>query len=152
MAPSLLWHWRSRAFRGRVRCSQAVAAFQNALQINPTHYRATTKLAICLFETNQKQVALNYLTGPQCIDKDTLELHYKTALLYCDKVMFASSLLNLERQLETNFAAPDATVNISVVLQNLGLLDRADAMWDSLSDTADHAINSGGFFSSPETF
>ena len=131
---------------------QAVAAFQNALQINPTHYRATTKLAICLFETNQKQVALNYLTGPQCINKDTLELHYKTALLYCDKVMFASSLLNLERQLETNFAAPDATVNISVVLQNLGLLDRADAMWDSLSDTADHAINSGGFFSSPETF
>jgi hypothetical protein len=37
--------------------------------------------------------------------------------------------------LESNFAASDATANISIVLQNLGLLDRAGALWDNLAQT-----------------
>ncbi len=123
----------------------AIGAFECAQQINPTHYRARTKLAICLFEVNRHELALQQLTGPKCLGKDTLELHYKTALLYCDKFAFASSLINLERQLQNNFAAPDATVNISIVLQNLGLLDRAETMWENLSETAEYAINSDGF-------
>jgi len=123
----------------------AIGALECALQINPTHYRARTKMAICLFEVNRHELALQQLTGPKCLGKDTLDLHYKTALLYCDKFAFASSLINLERQLQNNFAAPDATVNISIVLQNLGLMDRAEAMWENLSETAEHAINSDGF-------
>jgi hypothetical protein len=70
-----------------------------------------------------------------------LELHYHTALLYCDRVKFASSLINLEHHLERNFACPDATINISIILQNLGLLDRATAMWDNLTDTTNQAIS-----------
>ncbi|MHC4679243.1 MAG: hypothetical protein ACYTEK_11140, partial [Planctomycetota bacterium] len=54
---------------------------------------------------------------------------------------FASSLLNLERHLENNYSAPDATVNISIILQNLGLLDRVAVTWDNLAATADHAVN-----------
>jgi hypothetical protein len=84
--------------------------------------------------------ALKQMTGPDCLDKDTLELHYKTALLYCDKVKFASSLMNLERCMHNNFTSADPTVNIAIVLQNLGLLDRVTAMWDNLSETANHAI------------
>ena len=41
--------------------------------------------------------------------------------------------------MENNFACADTTVNISVVLQNLGLLDRVTAMWDNLADTASPA-------------
>jgi tetratricopeptide (TPR) repeat protein len=120
--------------------NEGIKAFQRALEINPTYSRARNKLAVCLFETGQKQAALEQLTGPDCLDKDTLQLHYKVALLYCDKVKFASSLINLDRLLEENFACTDATVNISLVLQNLGLLDRAAAMWDNLSDTANQAM------------
>ncbi|HUW19353.1 MAG TPA: tetratricopeptide repeat protein [Sedimentisphaerales bacterium] len=120
--------------------TDAVNAFQTAIRINPTHTRAASKLAVCLFETGQKDLALQQLTGPACLDKDTLELHYKTALLYCDKLRFASSLINLERSMENNFASPDATINISIVLQNLGLLDRAAALWDNLADTTTHAL------------
>jgi tetratricopeptide (TPR) repeat protein len=123
------------------RLGDALSAFQSALEINPTYIRAGSKLAICLFETDQKQAALERLTGPQCLDKDALALHYKVALLYCDRLRFASSLLNLDRLLAENFTCGDATVNISIVLQNLGLLDRAAAMWDNLSDTASQAIN-----------
>ena len=123
------------------RVSDALKAFQIALEMNPAYTRARSKLTICLFETGRKQDAVRQLTIPQYLDKDTLTLHYKVALLYCDRLKFASSLLNLDRLLTENFADGNATVNISIVLQNLGLLDRAEAMWDNLSDTASQAIN-----------
>jgi len=123
------------------RMSESVKLFRTALDINPTYTRAKTKLAVCLFETGQKQAALEQLSEPERLDKDMLELHYKTALLYCDKVKFASSLMNLEHYMENNFASADTTVNISIVLENLGLLDRAAAMWDNLSDTTNRAMN-----------
>jgi len=125
------------------RMSEASKCFKNALQMNPTYSRAANKLAISLFETNHKQNALEQLIVPECIDKDTLDLHYKIAVLYCDRVKFASSLINLERYMEENFASPSSTVNISIVLQNLGILDRATAMWDNLSYTISQAANAG---------
>ena len=126
----------------------AIDCFRAALEVNPVYTRAQSKLVVCLFETDQQQDALKHLPFPGSLDEDTLELHYKTALLYCDKLKFASSLINLERLLEKNFASPDASVNISLVLQNLGLLDRVAVMWDNLSDTADQAINANLPFSS----
>jgi len=120
---------------------QAITSFQFALEINPTYHRAKSKLAVCLFETNQKELALKQLSASDCLDKITLDLHYKTALLYCDKVKFASSLMNLDRFLENNFTCSLPTANISIVLQNLGLLDRVTFMWDSLADTTNKAIN-----------
>lgn len=121
--------------------SNALQSFQTALDINPTYARARTKLTLCLFETGRKQAALEQLTAPVHLDKDTLELHYKTALLYCNKIKFASSLINLDRYMEHNFALAETAVNISIVLQNLGLLDRVAAMWENLSDTADQAVD-----------
>jgi len=121
--------------------NEAIDAFQVALEINPTFFRARSKLAICFSETGQKELALNHLTGPNCLDKDTLLLHYQTAILFCNKIKFASSLMNLQKFMEENFAANNTTINISIVLQNLGLLDRATAMWDNLASTANHALN-----------
>jgi len=125
------------------RIADAADSFQTALEINPAYTRARSKLAVCRFEMYKQPEVLDELLGQDYLDKDTLSLHYKTALLYCDKVKFASSLINLERHLENNFASPDATINISIVLQNLGLLDRVTAMWDNLSDTADQALDAG---------
>ncbi len=120
---------------------RAAELFGQTLQINPSHHRAQTKLAICLHQTGQKESAINHLTADTHFEPQMLDLHYKTALLYADRVKFASSMLNLERQLEDNYAGSDAGVNISVVLQNLGLLDRETAMWESLTDiAADHAV------------
>jgi hypothetical protein len=118
----------------------AAASFRAALDVNSVYARARTKLAICLFELDRQHEALDWLPGREGLDKNPLELHYQTALLYCDKLKFASSLINLEHQLDANFACSDATVNISIILQNLGLVDRVVATWDSLTDTARHAI------------
>ncbi len=122
--------------------AEAIMSFKAALEINPAYHRAKSKLAVCLFEINQKQQALDQLIySDHQLDNDTLELHYKVALLYCDKVKFASSLMNLDRFLENNLTHTHATSNISIVLQNLGLLDRVDLMWDNIVDTANQAIN-----------
>ncbi len=124
------------------RLNEAIKAFENTLKLNPTYLRAASKLAICLFEMNQREQAFEQLKEPQCIDPQMLVLHYRTALLYCDRIKFASSLLNLEHFLENNFTAPEATVNIALVLQNLGLLDRAATMWDYLEETTSQAAKS----------
>ena len=129
------------------RLGEAIKSFKTALKINPTYHRASSKLAVCLFETNQKNIALEHLNAPDYLDKDTLQLHYKIAMLYCDRLKFASSLINLDRLLEENFTRADATVNISIVLQNLGLLDRVTATWDNLSDTTSQAIGPNRPFS-----
>ena len=123
------------------RINSAVESFRAALGINPTYARARSKLAICLLEAGQKHAALEQLAAPEYLDKDTLQLHYRTALLYCDRIKFASSLINLDRYMEDNFASTDAAVNISIVLQNLGLLDRVAAMWENLLETANQAID-----------
>jgi len=123
------------------RIHDAINSFQTALEINPSYMRAQSKLAICLFEADRKTEAIDILGCCERLDKDTLNLHYQTALLYCDRVKFASSLINLEQHLDTIYASPDATVNISIVLQNLGLLDRATAMWDNLTDMTNQIIS-----------
>ena len=129
------------------RIADAIRSFRSALEINPVYTRARSKLAVCLLEVDHKSEALECLTGHDCLETDTLELHYKTALLYCDRIKFASSLINLERYLEKNFSSSDPTVNISIILQNLGLLDRVTATWDNLTDTANHAIGADYPFS-----
>jgi len=131
---------------GLDRPADAAKGFKAALHINPTFSRARTKLAVCLFETGKNTEALQQLTETPTLDTQTLELHYKTAILYCDKIRFASSLLNLQRYLQENFTHPDATVNVSIVLQNLGLLDRADTAWDNLMETTQEALRRGHQF------
>lgn len=116
--------------------SDAMDCFKMTLKINPMFNRARNKLVVCFLESGDKNSAVNLLASPEYLDSDTLSLHYKTALLYCNKVKFASSLMNLSRYMEDNFASSDATVNISIILQNLGLLDRVAAMWENLLETA----------------
>lgn len=120
---------------------KAIESFENALQINSTHYRATSKLAVCLFEVGKNDMALERLAKMNEVDGDTLELHYQTAILFCDKRKFAGALSNLENQMKQNFADPDAIVNIEVVLENLGLVDRAITTWDRLTEAARYAIS-----------
>lgn len=121
---------------------QAAMSLTEALKINPLHARARNKLAICMFGTGENDLGITELAKSPSLDKNTLDLHYKTALLYSDPVKFASSLINLEKTMQDNFANAEPTANVSLVLQNLGLLDRAAAMWDSLAGTTGYSGNS----------
>ena len=115
----------------------ATKLFRKTLELTPLFSAARNKLAICLFETGQKTLALENLSSPACLQADTLNLHYRLALLYCDKIKFASSLFNLEQWLRDTFLPADPVVNISVVLQNLGLIDPAVATWDNIGQPSE---------------
>jgi tetratricopeptide (TPR) repeat protein len=119
--------------------SEAGKAFRQALELNPTFDRARNKLIVCLYETSDKNQALELLRPPFNLDKNTLELHYKVALLYCDRFKFAGSLIDMQNFVDQNLTSNQSTHNISIVLQNLGLLDRTIATWENLTDTAARA-------------
>jgi tetratricopeptide (TPR) repeat protein len=119
---------------------QAADSFNAALEINPTFVRAATKLAVCLFDAGHHEEALALVMPAGQYDAQTLDLYYKTALLYSNRVKFASSVINLQRQIERNLGPDlDPTMNISIVLQNLGLSDTVGLMWENLCQTARHA-------------
>ena len=118
----------------------AIQSFKTTVKINPTHYRAKSKLAICLFETGKNKEALKELTGTNSLDISTLNLHYKTSILFCDKQRFAAAMTNIENSYKNNFTDVAAD-NIEVVLENIGLIDRAIATWDRLTETAKAAIS-----------
>jgi len=122
------------------RLEKATSTFRNAISINQTFHRAHSKLAVCLYETNRNQHALEQLTQVGAIDKEILQLHYKTALLYCNKTEFAAAIRNLERLYTANFTNADAAINISVVLRNLGLVDTPTAIWQGLADTTNESL------------
>jgi tetratricopeptide (TPR) repeat protein len=121
---------------------EAMNSFENTLRVNPTHYRALSKLAICQFESGRKDIAAEtLLKRSHELDNNTLVLHYQTAILYCDKQKFAKALVTLEKSMQENFTEPNTIVNVQVVLENLGLVDRAITTWDRLTETAHHAIS-----------
>jgi tetratricopeptide (TPR) repeat protein len=126
---------------------QAINYFKNAVDLNPYYSRARNKLILCLFESGKKEDALENLDYEDCYDKQSLDLHYKIALLYCDKIKFASSIINFENNLQGSITGcSNTSFNISIVLQNLGLLDRTVLMWENLTDTARQALKSKDAF------
>ncbi len=120
---------------------EAAQAFKKALELNPTYYRARCRLALCLCETNGPPAALKLLSEQTHLPpKYILQLHYKTAILYSDRINFSYALQNLQRSLDLNFTDYDAGRNIATVLQNLGLMDRALETLQSLTETANQAF------------
>jgi tetratricopeptide (TPR) repeat protein len=120
--------------------ADAAQAFEQALAINPTHYRSRTKLALCLGESSQKDRAIPTLTDAGHLELSTLKLHYQTAMLYCDKPRFAQAMQTLQSRMKDSLMESDALVNVMVVLENLGLIDRATTTWERLNETALHAV------------
>jgi len=120
--------------------TKAERAFKSALIINPTNFTVKSKLAICRCEMNMYDKAIEHLSQ-STLNNKTLWLHYKTALLYCNKIQFASNLLNLELKLRQNYTSSDTPENISIILQNLGILDKCSTRWENLMITANNAID-----------
>jgi tetratricopeptide (TPR) repeat protein len=118
--------------------SAAAEHFENALAINSTHYRARAKLAICLNEMGKKSEAIKTLASAVSMGSEIFALHYKTAILFSDRGQFVKTAKQLQSSLNQNLAETTATANLSVVLQNLGLADRASAVWDNLDAAADN--------------
>ena len=125
---------------GTSRLKEAQEQFKLALQINPTHHRSRTKLAICQYELGDHKESLETIITPDILDSDLLTLHYKTALLFADRPKFVQAVENLDRHTKVNYKDSDTLTGIQVVLENLGLIDRASTSWERLCYTTNHAL------------
>jgi tetratricopeptide (TPR) repeat protein len=119
--------------------NEAAESFSQIIRKNPTHYRALGRLVLCFAERGEKTKALMYLGAENKINTELLELHYKTSLLYCSRSNFIEALKTTRQRLEENFDSQNALTTLNEVLQNMGLVDRAFAGWNLISDMINYA-------------
>jgi tetratricopeptide (TPR) repeat protein len=121
----------------------AISEFQNVLPLNPIHYRALNKLAVCHFDNGRPEKAVDtLLNDTQNNISSLLEMYYKTSILYCDKEAFAKAIqkLNLTKATEQPQTS-EIRENLEIILENLGLLDRAFANWKRLEETSENLLD-----------
>lgn len=120
---------------------QAVKYLQDATQIEPTTMRVISRLAICQYSLGNNQLALDILRHLTLPNSSAMQLHYQTALLYMNPVKFAGSVMNMDHNMERHCTDSDSSSRISLVLQNLGIINRAQAVWDDIYTTLAGSIS-----------
>lgn len=121
--------------------SEAAELFGQVIRKNPTHYRALSRMTLCFAEKGEESKALTYLGTENKVSTELLNLHYKTSLLYCSRGSFIEALKTTKQRLEDNFDSQNAFTTLNEVLQNMGLVDRAFAGWNLISDLINCAAN-----------
>lgn len=119
---------------------QARQIFSGVLEANPTHHRARSRSAICSMELGQKTEALSCLSNQAQINTETIELHYRTAVLYSDRKRFMQALEKAGQTLAESSDISENAVRLIEVLQNLGVMDRAFACWSTLGEMTRLAV------------
>ena len=120
--------------RSTGRTDEAIHHFERAVSINGCYPKARIKLGLALRERgDQKQATENLGTALE-LTPEHAELHYKLALLYCDKLQFALAVEHFETELQADSDISDVQANITLALQNMGLIDRASAAWRAVCE------------------
>lgn len=120
--------------RGHVK--EAIKWFKKALVVNPTHYRSQIKLSLALSELGQTDEAMGILRELHVLSPAMLELHYQTSLLFCDKRKFAGAIRYMQNNHFSGISSGSMTDSIEVVLENLGIVDRALSNWSKIEQTS----------------
>jgi len=115
------------------RYKQAAEKFTEVIQRNETNYRALTRLILCCTELGDKSRALTCLNAENTTTSQLINLHYKTALLYCNRAAFISAL-QTSRKEHQEFDMESTYTALNESLQNMGLIDRAYACWNLIGD------------------
>lgn len=119
---------------------KAVEKFADIVRQSETNYRALSKLIICHTELGEKHKALKFLNTADNAGSELVGLHYKTALLYCNRSAFINAV-QITREEHEEFEPETTMVTLNETLQNMGLVDRAYSCWNLLSEmvnTASH--------------
>ena len=111
-------------------------ALQRAIGIHPNFCRARVKLGIGLLESGFADLADEQFRAAMTLPEDQINLNYELALLYSQRGRFD---LAVEAGEFENAVDPDpesAGRNLTLALENLGLIDRAQASWNSVAALA----------------
>jgi hypothetical protein len=92
-------------------------------------------------ELGQIDEAMENLQKMQALSSAMLELHYQTALLFCDKHRFAGAVRQVQNNQFQGMSSENTKDSIEVVLENLGIVDRALSNWSKIEQTSQLVIS-----------
>ncbi len=113
---------------------EAIQCFRQAVAINPTYVKALIKLGLCLKESGQIEAAVEPLRRAAELDPHDADLHYALGLIFADQRKFSLAVEQFETALSRDPKNIDFHANLALALQNMGLVDRAAASWQTLCD------------------
>ena len=122
--------------RQRGEIIEAIHHFRIALQINPRYAAAAIKLGIALREVGREGEAIDIFRDAIAVKPDDVALHHQLGLIFADQHKFTLALEQFETALKQDGRNIDLHANIALALQNMGLLERAGAAWETLCDVA----------------
>ncbi len=112
---------------------QAIDQFRRALAINPAYLKAQIKLALALQRNKQIAPAHELLDRTVQIDSESIDLHYRLALMYSDHSKFALTV----EQCEQTDQQLDLPANVFLALQNMCLIDPAVVSFNAMRQVTD---------------
>ncbi len=118
--------------RGQV--EGAIVAFREAIAINPTYTKALIKLGLALAEMEQIDEAIAVLRRAAELAPEYVALRDQLGQLFARRRRFGIAVEHFERALQGNPRNVAFQANLALALQNMGLIDRADATWQIVQD------------------
>jgi len=115
----------------------AADAFRRATLINPHYVKALIKLGICLKEQSRHEEALAAFRRAVLLDQAAVETHYRLGLLFAQRNHFELALERFEQQQPFRLDGDAIRSHLSLSLQNIGLIDRAQATWRAICSLSD---------------
>ncbi|MBN2446425.1 MAG: tetratricopeptide repeat protein [Phycisphaerae bacterium] len=115
-------------------CEQAIAAFQNAISINPQYSKALIKLGVCLTELGRLDEAITVFHRAIALRADYVDVNYQLGLLFTRQGRFDLAVEEFEHAVAGNERNISFRANLALALQNIGLVDRAQATWHAICD------------------
>ncbi|MBN2561817.1 MAG: tetratricopeptide repeat protein [Phycisphaerae bacterium] len=116
-------------YRNRGQIEDAITEFREAVAINPSYMKALIKLGLALYENDQTDEAVDVLKRATELHPDYADLHYHLGVLFAQQHQFEIAVEHLERAVEGNPRNLSFQANLALALQNMGLIDRANATW-----------------------
>jgi len=129
-----LHYYYSLLLRSKGKSGAALEHLQNALATNPSYQQARIKAGLNLYESNQIEAAYDQLAQALLLDEEYCNLHYKLGLMYCDRLQFALAVEHFESAIEAEHTEANIQSNLTLALQNMGLIDRAAAYWRAVCE------------------
>jgi tetratricopeptide (TPR) repeat protein len=113
---------------------EAIEHYRQAVAIYPLYTPALIKLGLALTRQADRPEVIAVLQQAFHVPPDAAKLHYNLALLFCQRAHFELAVEHFEFVWGAKGQPADAHANLSLALQNMGLIDKAAATWQALCE------------------
>ncbi len=120
--------------RSRGQLEAAIGSLTLAARINPGYVKAILKLGLSFKEACRAEEAAETLNRAFEYDADLVAQHYQLGLLFSQPERFELTLEQFAAVLSADPHSLDIRASLALALDNVGLLDRAEASWQTQAE------------------